>query len=236
MSAWLQPEALGAAVLACLATLMAYILAQGLQRKAGNAVLLQPLLISSLVVGLALAGLGIGYAPYFDAAWPVHGLLGPATVALAVPLAGQLGRLRRLWLPVGAGLLAGNLAAAASALLLTRCLGGDRLLALSLAPKSTTTPIAMALSQRLGGDPSLTAVVVVLTGILGAALGPWVLTRMGVFDPAVRGLALGVSCHGIGTATAAQESEECGAWSGLAMGLSGVLTALLLPGLVRLLL
>lgn len=221
---------------ACLATLLAYTLARRLQRAGGGAVWLNPLLTASLGLGLGLAALGLPYAGYYAAAWPIHGLLGPATVALAVPLAGQLPRLRRLWLPVGAGLLCGNLAAAASALALARGLGGDRLLALSVGPKSTTTPIAMALSARAGGDPSLTAVVVVLTGICGAVLGPWLLDRLGARDAAVRGLAMGVSCHGIGTAVAAQESEEAGAWSGLAMGLSGLITALILPLLVRVLL
>jgi predicted murein hydrolase (TIGR00659 family) len=218
------------------ATIAAYILALKLKALGKGHVLLQPLLTASLGVGIALALLHVPYGAYYSAAWPVHKLLGPATVALAVPLAAQLGRLKRLWLPVSFGLLAGNLAAAASALLLTRFLGGDRLLALSMAPKSTTTPVAMGISERLGGDPSLTAVVVVLTGIVGAALGPWVLDRLAVKDPAVRGLGMGVSCHGIGTATAAEESEESGAWSGLAMGLSGLITALILPFLVRVLL
>jgi putative effector of murein hydrolase len=227
MSPWL------ASLAACAGTVLAYAAARWLQARAGGSVWLQPLLTGSLLVGLLLLPLRVPYADYYAWAWPIHRLLGVATVALAVPLAGQLGRLRRLWLPVLAGLLAGNLAAAGSALMLTRLLGGDRLLALSLGPKSTTTPIAMALSQRLGGDPSLTAVVVVLTGVVGAVLGPWLLDRMAEEDPAVRGLALGVAAHGIGTATAAQASEEAGAWSALAMGLSGLLTALILPPLVR---
>jgi putative effector of murein hydrolase len=226
MSPWLGVLAASAA------TVLAYGLARALQRALGGSVWLQPLLTASLALGLGTWALGIPYGDYYAAAWPVHRLLAPATVALAVPLARQLGRLRRLWLPVLGGLLAGDLAAAASALLLTRGLGGDRLLALSLAPKSTTTPIAMALSQRLGGDPSLTAVVVVLTGIVGAVLGPWVLDRMGQRDPAVRGLALGVAAHGIGTATQAQADPAAGAWAGLAMGLSGLITALILPPLV----
>lgn len=104
----------------------------------------------------------------------------------------------------------------------------------TLAPKSVTTPIAMGIAEQLGGLPSLTAVLVILTGVLGAVVGPWMLDRLGIRDPFQRGTAMGVSAHGLGTAAIYQESTAAGASSGLAMGLSGLLTALVLPLLLRL--
>jgi putative effector of murein hydrolase len=137
-----------------------------------------------------------------------------------------------LW-PLIAGLLAGNLSAACSAILLAKILGASRSVTLSLAPKSVTTPIAMGISEKIGGLPSLTAVLVIITGVIGAVLGPWVLDRLRIEDPTLRGTAMGVSAHGLGTASIYQESSEAGAASGLAMGLSGLITALILPVLVK---
>ncbi|HEY5283911.1 MAG TPA: LrgB family protein [Polyangia bacterium] len=174
------------------------------------------------------------YPTYFASARILHFLLGPATVALAVPLARELPRLKRLLWPIVAGLLAGNLSAACSAILLAKILGASRSVTLSLAPKSVTTPIAMGISEKIGGLPSLTAVLVIATGVIGAVIGPWFLDRLDIRDPAVRGTAMGVGAHGLGTASIYQESSEAGAFSGLAMGLSGLITALMLPLLVKL--
>jgi putative effector of murein hydrolase len=122
----------------------------------------------------------------------VHFLLGPATVALAVPLYEQLGRLRRLWLPLLAGLVSGTLAGTFSAVVLARLLGASDATLASLAPKSVTTPVAMGIAEQLGGLPSLTAVLVVSTGIVGAATGRYLFDAMRIQDPTVRGFALGV--------------------------------------------
>jgi putative effector of murein hydrolase len=108
-------------------------------------------------------------------------------------------------------------------------LGASPATVLSLAPKSVTMPIAMGVSEKIGGLQSLTAVLVMVTGIIGASTARWIFNVLKIDDHAVRGFALGVTSHGIGTARAFQVSEEMGAFSGLAMGLSGVLTALLLP-------
>lgn len=156
-------------------------------------------------------------------------LLGPATVALAIPLYAQFDRLRRLALPIGLSLLAGSLAAAFSAVLIGKLFGASTLTLISLAPKSATTPIAMGIAERLGGLPSLTAVLVILTGILGAICAGPLFRLLGIADPAVRGFALGITSHGIGTARAFQDSEQAGAFAALAMGLNGLATALLLP-------
>jgi predicted murein hydrolase (TIGR00659 family) len=218
-----------------LLTILAYVLFSRLQDVAKGHPLANPVAWSIVALVAFVKLSGIPYATYFGSAHFLHFLLGPATVALAVPLARELPRLRSLALPVGAGLVVGNLTAALSAILLGKLLGGSDQLVLSLAPKSVTTPIAMGISEKIGGSPSLTAVLVIATGVLGATLGPWVLTRAHVLDPWLRGTAMGVGCHGLGTARIYQESSEAGAFSGLAMGLSGLLTALFLPLLVELL-
>ncbi len=105
-------------------------------------------------------------------------------------------------------------------------------LAASLGPKSATSPIAMAVSERLGGIPAFTAALVVCTGVFGAVLGPWIFDLLRIASPAARGFALGLASHGIGTARAFQASPDMGAFAGLAMGLNGALTALVAPVLV----
>lgn len=215
-----------------LVTVLAYALCVRLQRGARGHALANPVAASIvLLVGL-LEVTRLPYPTYFASARLLHFLLGPATVALAIPLARELPRLRQLLWPVGAGLLAGNLAAACSAIFLAKILGASTQVTLSLAPKSVTTPIAMGISEKIGGLPSLTAVLVITTGVIGAVLGPWFLDRLNIDDPTLRGTAMGVGAHGLGTAAIYQESSEAGAFSGLAMGLSGLITALTLPALI----
>ena len=175
---------------------------------------------------------GTPYRTYFEGAQFVHFLLGPATVALAIPLYAQLGRLKLMAVPLLVALLAGSITAACSAVLIGLLLGASEATLFSLAPKSVTTPIAMGIAERLGGLPSLTAVLVILTGILGAVGAQGLYAVLRIKDPAIRGFALGTASHGIGTARAFQVSEQTGAFSALAMGLNGLVTALLLPGLV----
>jgi predicted murein hydrolase (TIGR00659 family) len=216
-------------------TLVAYLAAFGLYRKAGDNPLLNPVALAVALLILILLATGTPYATYFEGAQFVHFLLGPATVALAVPLYRQLGRLRRLWLPVAVAVVVGVTVAALSAVAIAALLGGSVETQLSLAPKSVTAPVAMGIAEKLGGLPSLTAVLVVATGILGAVTGTRLLAWCGVRDDAVRGIAMGVTSHGIGTARAFQVSPVMGAFSGLGMALSAFATALLVPWLVRLL-
>ena len=174
------------------------------------------------------------YQTYFEGAQFVHFLLGPATVALAVPLYANLGTLRRNLVPLAGALVAGSMVAAGSAVGIAWALGASRESLLSLAPKSVTAPIAMGIAEKIGGLPSLTAVLVVTTGILGAVLARGTLNLLRIHDHPVRGFAVGVAAHGIGTARAFQVSETMGAFAGLAMGLNGLLTAFLFPFLARL--
>ncbi|HEX2019108.1 MAG TPA: LrgB family protein [Aurantimonas sp.] len=210
-------------------TLVAYQGAVWLHHKAGSTALLNPVLVTVALVVAVLTGTGTSYQTYFEGPQFIHFLLGPATVALAIPLYRQFDRVRRSALAVAASLVAGSLTAIASALLVGALTRLDVVSLASLAPKSATAPVAMGITEKLGGLPSLTAVFVILTGILGAALGPVVLNLLGIRDEAARGLAMGTASHGIGTARALQESEVAGAFSGLAMGLNALATALLLP-------
>lgn len=215
-------------------TVSVYAAAHWLHHRAHERAIFNPVLIAVAVIVAILLVTGTSYDTYFDGAQFAHFLLGPATVALAVPLYAQLGKLRHLWLPVTVSLLAGSLTAIVSAGGLCWALGASRQTILSILPKSATTPIAMGVSEQLGGLPSLTAVLVILTGILGAVTGTALLDLLRVRDEAARGFALGVASHGIGTARAFQVSEETGAFAGLAMGLNGALTAVLVPILARL--
>jgi len=210
-------------------TLLVYQGAYWIYARAGHHPLLNPVALAVAVLVALLAATGTPYATYFDGAQFVHFLLGPATVALAVPLYAQLGKLRTSLMPLAGALLVGAAVAVASAVGIAWLLGASRTTILSIAPKSVTTPIAMGISEKLGGLPSLTAVLVVSTGILGAVLGKYVLDALGVRGHSVRGFAVGIAAHGIGTARAFQVSEEAGAFAGLAMGLNGLVTALLFP-------
>ncbi|HVK94719.1 MAG TPA: LrgB family protein, partial [Noviherbaspirillum sp.] len=197
--------------------------------------LVNPVAIAVALLVLILSATDTPYTTYFDGAQFVHFLLGPATVALAIPLYQQLDKLRRNWFAMLVSALLGGGAAIASAMLIAWALGASPATVLSIAPKAVTMPIAMGVAEKIGGLPSLTAVLVMLTGILGAVCAHGVFTLLKIKDHSVRGFALGVTAHGIGTARAFQVSEEMGAFSGLAMGLSGVLTALLLPVVLKLL-
>lgn len=214
-------------------TLLCYLLAVGLYRRAGENPLLNPVAIAIvLLIGLLVAT-GTPYPTYFDGAQFVHFLLGPATVSLAIPLYRQRERLRALALPIAAALLAGVVTAALSGIGFAALLGASKATLISLAPKSVTAPVAMGISEKLGGLPSLTAVLVVSTGIVGAVFGTGLFRLLRIQDDAIKGFAMGTSSHGIGTARAFQVSPVMGAFSGLAMALSALVTALLLPPLLH---
>lgn len=216
-------------------TVGVFWLAQQLYRSARGLALLNPVLVSILVLVALLMLTDTPYHDYFDGAQFIHFLLGPATVALAVPLAAQATELRRAWLPIAAALSAGSLTAIVSAMAIGWAVGLTPETLLSMLPKSVTTPIAMGVADEVGGLPSLTAVLVILTGITGAVIGIPLLRVLGLRDPLAKGFAMGVAAHGIGTARAFEHSERAGAFSGLGMGLNGALTAVLVPLLVWLL-
>lgn len=210
-------------------TLLAYQLALIVHRKSGNHPLANPVLIAVTVLVGFLMATGTRYETYFAGAQFVHFLLGPATVALAIPLYQHFNKVRAMRWPLIAGLLTGSATAVVSAVAVARYFGASQASQLSLAPKSVTTPIAMGVAERIGGIPSLTAVLVIVTGILGAVGARYVFDAMKIADPAIRGFAIGVASHGIGAARAFQVNQQSGAFAALAMGLNGALTAFLLP-------
>lgn len=210
-------------------TLIAYQAAYWVYARANFNPLLNPVPIAIVALVVALKATGTAYPTYFEGAQFVHFLLGPATVALAVPLYAQFDKLRRLLVPLAGALVAGSVTAMVSVLAIGWALGASHTTLLSLVPKSVTAPIAMGITEKLGGIPSLTAVLVIFTGISGAVMAKYVLDLLRIKDFSVRGFAVGVAAHGIGTARAFQVSEEAGAFAGLGMGLNGLLTAVLVP-------
>ncbi|MCB1855807.1 MAG: LrgB family protein [Halieaceae bacterium] len=215
-------------------TLIAYQCGTWLYEKSGKNPLVNPVLIAVLAIVTLLTLTGTDYQTYFGGAQFIHFLLGPATVALAIPLYRQLRRVRESLLAITITVIAGSLTAAASSVAIAWLLGATRQTLLSIAPKSATTPVAMGIAEQLGGLPTLTAVVVILTGITGAMTATGLLRLVRIRDQRATGMAIGIAAHGIGTARAFQISEVAGAFSGLAMGLNALATAILVPLLFRL--
>jgi len=192
-------------------------------------VFLQPVLVSMLVVIGVLVSCGLSYLEYRKSTEILSILLGPATVALAVPLYLNLRRIRQLFWPVLTTLVIGGVFATALCVGLGYVLGADHMILMTMAPKSVTSPIAMLVAEQIGGVAALAAVFVLITGVIGGIFGPGLLTLAGVQSPEARGMALGLTAHAVGTSAALQEGEECGAFAALAMSLMGVATALFLP-------
>lgn len=213
-------------------TLLAYGAAVRVYEYFDLSPVVHPVVVSIGIIILFLALTGTSYEDYFKGAQYVHFLLGPATVALAIPLYQQRRTIRKLWMPILITLIGGVLIACCSAIIIAQIMQGSTDIQLSLAPKSVTAPVAMALSKQLNGIPSLTAVMVIITGVLGAIFGTKILSVIGITDDASKGMAMGITAHGIGTARAFQVSKEMGAFSGLAMATSCLITALILPWLV----
>ena len=210
-------------------TLGAYSAAFALFRLGRGNPLLNPVAIAVALIVAVLVATGTDYQTYFGGAHFVHFLLGPATVALGMPLWRNLGAARRMLVPMLVGLLAGATTAMVSAVAVAALFGADRATLASLAPKSVTTPIAMGISEQLGGLPSLTAALVILTGIIGAMTVTPLMNALEIKDWRVRGFAVGLAAHGIGTARAFQVHPLAGTFAGIAMGLNGLITALLAP-------
>ena len=218
------------------ATLVAYLIGDQLSQRAGRNPLVNPVLVAMVLLGGLLWVTKTPYQTYFAGAQFVHFMLGPATVALALPLYVNRAQIRRALLPMVAALLAGSVTAIVSALWIARVLGIEGPVWLSLAPKSTTTPVAIGIAEQLGGLPTLTAALVILTGIIGAVIVTPLMRLMHIRDWRARGFAVGVAAHGIGTARAFQVNDTAGAFAGIGMGLNALLTAILAPYVVSLML
>jgi predicted murein hydrolase (TIGR00659 family) len=216
-------------VFALALTLAAYEIGCHLRERFRSSPLINPVLIAIILVGCCLSATGISYEQYFDGARLIHVLLGPATVALAIPLYAHIDHVRQSAIPILAAVCIGAATGAMSAIGLAWVLGAPDVIVKSLAPKSVTTPIAMGLSEQFGGLPDLTAVLVIATGIFGAVIAAPLFDLIRVKCWKARGLATGVAAHGIGTAQILSTCELGGAFSGLGLGLCGLATAALMP-------
>ena len=216
-------------------TLAAYVAAVRFQRALGGSPWLNPVLLSVAALVAVLWLTGTPYARYFEGAQFVHFLLGTATVALAVPLRRQWNEVRSLLGPALITLCVGNAMGAFLAVITLKLAGAPAALLASIAPRGVTAPVAMAVSERIGGLPALTAVLVIASGILGATMATPLLNALRVHDWAARGLAVGMSAHGIGTARAFQVNPLAGTFAGVAMAGSTVITSVWVPFMMGLL-
>lgn len=216
-------------------TVLAYRLGLWIRERSHGHPLAQPVLVAAGLLIAMLAFTGIDYYTYMQGGALIHLVLGPATVALAVPLHRQAHHLREMALPLSVALPAGAVVSIGSAVLTVRALGGGEALEHTIAPKAATTPVAIAIAEGIGGVPALVAVFTMLAGMLGAVFGPWLLDRLGIDDRRVRGLAMGAVSHGVGTSRSLHDHLTEGAFAGLAMGLTALLTSLLVPVVIAVL-
>jgi len=209
-------------------TIAIYFISRKVYLKIQNS-LLTPLLLSTITIILILHYLGITFEQYKPGKEIMTFLLGPATVALALPLYQNREVLRKAFIPILVGIVSGALSTLTTAVLLAKWSGLDPLLVTSIAPKSITAPIAIEVSLITGGDPAITVAFVVFTGTLGSMIGASFLSLCKIKNPVARGLAMGVTAHGQGTATILQEGQTQGAMSGVAMALAAIFISFIAP-------
>ena len=210
-------------------TVAAYAVAVVLWRRAGHASLVHPVLVATMLVAGVLLVAGVPYADYFRQAAPLNAALGLVVLLLAVPLCRRMADIGTAGPVLATALVVGSIVALTTALALPTIAGADDGLLATLAPKSATAAVAVVVADRLGGATSVTAAIVISTGIFGAVFGPMILDVVGVEDDRARGFALGVASHAIGAARAIQISEVAGAFASIGMILNALLTIALAP-------
>lgn len=214
-------------------TIGAYLAGARLQKQLGDSPVVSPVLLAIIVVSAIVLLTGTSYDAYFSGAQFINFLLGPATVALAIPLAKNFDLIRRDVRSVGPAMIAGSLTSVVSGVAIVWALGGTPDVALSIAPKAVTTPIAMAVSDEIGGVPALTAALAILGGIIAAVVGQAILQRLKVRDWRAHGLAAGVAGSGVAAAQVAGRSELAAAFAAVGIALNGLFTALMVPLLLQ---
>lgn len=222
-------------ILSIIVTVMGFLVACRINRLARGSAFVHPVLVAIALIVVFLTLADMSYEQYFEGAQFIHFLLGPATVALAIPLFDHLDRVKQMFWPLIVACVSGIITAAISTIAIVMAMGGSRETMLSLTPKSVTSPIAMGISEKIGGYPSLTAGLVLLTGAIGCVIGPSLFRLLKTTDHSVQGFTMGLAAHGIGAAQSFTISSVAGAFAGLAMGLTGMLSAFILPLLVQLL-
>ncbi|HIF9079904.1 TPA: CidB/LrgB family autolysis modulator [Photobacterium damselae] len=211
-----------------IATLVCFYVARYISGKIKNP-LLNPLLITLIVLIVLLKWLQVPYEVYFADNKIINFLLGPAVVALALPLYQQLAHIRSKWKTIMTACFVGSVLSMTFGTAIAFWMGADAQLAASILPKSITTPLAMAASQQIGGIPSITAAMVILVGIFGAVLGYPIMKLLKIEHPLAKGLSMGTVSHALGTAKAAEEDYQEGAFSSLALVICGIMTTILAP-------
>lgn len=214
-------------------TFAVYYAARQFQKWTGWRIL-NPILVTIIVLIIFLKLTGISYETYQAAGSQIEFWLKPSIVALGVPLYRHLGQIRRQFLPIFISQLAGCLTGITSVVLIAKLMGAPREIVVSLAPKSVTTPIAMEVSSALGGIPSLTAAIVVIVGLFGAIFGFKILEVWHVKNPYSQGLSLGTASHAVGTSRAMEKGDSCGTYASLGLILNGILTAIFSPLILKL--
>jgi putative effector of murein hydrolase len=217
-----------------LLTLAGFAIGWWTYNRSGRVSLLHPLMIATPLIYLTMEIIDLDFASYNAGNGLLNWLLGPATVALAVPLSQQMRQLPALFKPLSLALLLGGLFATLSALLLVKLFGLSDIIMLSLAAKSVTSPIALSIVQQIGGLTGLLAVATMVTGLVGIIVAKSLFSLTGLEDERWQGLVLGVTAHAIGTAKAFESSSRCGAFATLGMGINGILTAIILPASIGL--
>lgn len=222
-------------VFSLLLTVGVFIAGQWLYERSGRRAWAQPFIIAFVLIIVALNILPISYASYQSNTILLQQLLGTSTVALALPIYFHAKRIRQYFWPLLCTLTVSSALTVTLAVGILQLFGLEHSVLVSMTTKSITTPIAVAVSEQLGGSGSLAASFVMITGVLGAMLGGFIMDKSGSDHMPARGIAFGVTAHALGTARALELNQECGAFSALAMGLNGILTALLLPFVIHLL-
>jgi len=214
-------------------TIGAYLLGDWMYKKSNINPLVNPVAISILIIASILMMFGVEYKRYFDGAQFIHFLLGPATVSLAIPIYNQITLIKKEAISVITSLLLGSIFAVIITFYVAKFFGLEEQIIYSMLPRSVTAPIAMGISDLIGGIPSLTAIITIGTGIIGASLSTFVLDYIKVKDMTARGFAIGLASHGIGTARAMSRNKKAGIFAALALALSGVATSIIIPIIFR---
>jgi predicted murein hydrolase (TIGR00659 family) len=217
-------------------TLVAYVIADEIYQRTNKQPLANPVLVAVTLIIIVLTLSGTTYETYFEGAQFVHFLLGTATVALAIPLARLWKELAERAVQLLVAMLAGGVVSILLAVGIAKLLDAPPAIVASLIPKSVTAPIAMGIAAQIGGSPTLAAIFTLSTGIVGALIATPLLNLLGVRDWSIRGFAVGVAAHGIGTARAYSVNPRAGAYASLGMGLHALVGALTLPWIAKLIL
>ena len=214
-------------------TIGAYLIGDYIYKNFNLFPLFNPVAITIIIISSILICFDIKYERYFSGAQFIHFLLGPVTVSLAIPIYKKWPLIKSYFFPIIFSLLLGCSFAIISTYLITNIFITDKELILSLLPKNVTAPIAMGISKIIGGIPSITAIITIITGIIGASFGTFILDILKIKNLPARGFGIGLASHGIGTARAMSKNKDAGVFSALAMGLSGIATSLLVPIFVK---